>query len=251
MKTSFLSALILGIAMIVTAWILGNAFQNRNSKQDTISVTGLGTKDFTSDQIFWSGHFDTKAVDAKDAYNKIISDREKVKAFFLSKGFTEKEFTFAGVILDKTYKTITIEQNGEEKKTEQVFDGYTASQTVSFSSDKDSALMKKIEAVMDQTSELINSGIQFNPNQAQYTYSDLPSLKHNLIENATRDARERAEKIVGTGNGKLGKLKMATMGVFQITAKGSTEEDTYGGNFDTYSKEKTARITVRLTYELD
>ena len=104
---------------------------------------------------------------------------------------------------------------------------------------------------MDQTSELINSGIQFNPGEVQYTYSNLPSLKHNLIENATKDALERAEKIVGTGNGKLGKLKNATMGVFQITGKGSTEEDTYGGNYDTFSKEKTARITVRLTYQLD
>jgi hypothetical protein len=41
------------------------------------------------------------------------------------------------------------------------------------------------------------------------------------------------------------------MGVFQITGKGSTEEDSYGGINDTYSKSKTARITVRLEYELD
>ena len=41
------------------------------------------------------------------------------------------------------------------------------------------------------------------------------------------------------------------MGVFQITGQGSTEEDSYGGNFDIYSKNKTARITVRLEYELD
>jgi len=46
-------------------------------------------------------------------------------------------------------------------------------------------------------------------------------------------------------------LKDASMGVFQITGKGSIEEDSYGGNFDTYSKFKTARITVRLTYNLE
>ena len=49
----------------------------------------------------------------------------------------------------------------------------------------------------------------------------------------------------------LSKLKEASMGVFQITGKNSVEEDSYGGNNDTYNKEKTARITVRLTYELD
>jgi hypothetical protein len=46
-------------------------------------------------------------------------------------------------------------------------------------------------------------------------------------------------------------LKGATMGVFQITGQGSTEEDSYGGNNDTFSKNKTARITVRLEYNLD
>ncbi|GAB4092816.1 hypothetical protein GCM10028786_17430 [Flaviaesturariibacter terrae] len=111
--------------------------------------------------------------------------------------------------------------------------------------------MKKIEHVVDQTSELINSGIEFDGNPIQYTYSDLASLKHNLIENASQDARERAQKIVHTANGSLGKLKDASMGVFQITGKGSIEEDSYGGNNDTYSKNKTARITVRLTYILD
>ena len=111
--------------------------------------------------------------------------------------------------------------------------------------------MKKIEDVVDQTSELINAGIEFDGGRIQYTYSDLPSLKHNLIEKGTEDARERAQKIVITAKGHLGKLKDASMGVFQITGKNSIEEDSYGGNLDIYSKNKIARITVRLTYTLD
>ena len=79
----------------------------------------------------------------------------------------------------------------------------------------------------------------------------MPSLKQSLIEKATQDANERATKIVRTADGSLGKLKRASMGVFQITGQGSTEDDSYGGINDTYSKNKTARITVRLEYELD
>ena len=59
------------------------------------------------------------------------------------------------------------------------------------------------------------------------------------------------KKIVNSAGGDLGKLKSANMGVFQITGQGSTEEDSYGGNFDIYSKNKSARITVRLEYELE
>ena len=252
MKTeNIFKPVIIGIAIITTAIILGAAFKNRNANQDTISVVGLGTRDFESDEINWSGKYNAKAMIAKDAYKMIIDDREKVTAFFVVKGFKTTEFNFGGVSFEKSYRRITLETKGEITKTEQVFDGYIATQSISFSSRKDSALMKKIENVVDQTSELINSGIEFNGERAQYTYSDLPSLKHNLIEKASQDAKERAEKIVNTANGHLGKLKDASMGVFQITGKGSIEEDSYGGNNDTYSKNKTARITVRLTYTLD
>ena len=248
---SLLKPIIFGLAIIITAVILGNAFKNRNAKQDTISVIGLGTKDFVSDEIYWSGNFAAKAMDAKDAYNLITADKAKVKQFFLSKGFKETEIIFSGVNFDKSYRTVTIEGENNSTKSESIFDGYTATQTISFSSKKNPELMKKIETVIDQTAELINSGIQFNPNQVQYTFSDLPSLKHDLIEKATQDAKERAQKIVKTGKGDMGKLKDASMGVFQITGKGSVEEDSYGGTNDTYSKDKTARITVRLAYILD
>lgn len=248
---SFIKPLIIGLSIIITAFILGGAFKNRNASQDSISVVGLGTKDFLSDEILWSGAFSAKAFEAKDAYNTITSDKEKVKAFFLSKGFKPAEITFGGVTFEKSFRNINIESNGQLMKTEQVFDGYTATQSVSFTSLKNPDLMKRIEAVVDQTSELINSGIQFDGARVQYTYSDLASLKHNLIEKASQDAKERAQKIVNTAKGNLGKLKDASMGVFQITGKGSIEEDSYGGNNDTYSKDKTARITVRLTYSLE
>lgn len=252
MKTdSILKPFIMGVAIIITAIILGAAFKNRNATQDSISVVGLGTRDFESDEIYWYGSYSAKAMQAKDAYTMINADKEKVKAFFLSKGFKPDEFSFGGVSFQKSYRTITIEERGNQTKTEEIFDGYIATQSVSFSSRKNPALMKKIENVVDQTSELINSGIEFEGSRIQYTYSDLPSLKHNLIEKASQDAKERAQKIVNTASGDLGKLKDASMGVFQITGKGSIEEDSYGGNFDTYSKEKTARITVRLTYTLD
>ena len=246
-----LKSIIIGIAIIATAIILGTSFKNRNATQDSISVVGLGTRDFESDEIYWSGSYSAKAMIAKDAYTMINADKEKVNTFFLSKGFQQNELTFGGVSFQKTYKTITTEVKGDETKTEEVFDGYTATQTVSFNSRKNPELMKKIENVVDQTSELINNGIEFDGGRIQYTYSDLPGLKHNLIEKGSQDAKERAQKIVKTANGDLGKLKDASMGVFQITGKGSIEEDSYGGNNDTYSKNKTARITVRLTYALD
>lgn len=247
------SSAIIGIAIVATAFILGTAFKKRNENLDSISVIGLGTKDFVSDEILWSGSFTTRSYDIKEAYNKMIADQKIVSNFFLGKGFKASEFSFGAVQFNKKFREVRIEEGDNQYNTkyEQVFDGYEASQTITFSAKKNPDLMNRIEAVSSKTSELINSGIELSSNSIQYTYSDLPSLKHQLIEKASKDAYERAEKIVKTADGDLGKLKTASMGVFQITGQGSTEEDSYGGNNDTFSKNKTARITVRLEYELE
>ena len=72
-----------------------------------------------------------------------------------------------------------------------------------------------------------------------------------MIADATKDAKERAEKIAKNSGSGLGKLKKATMGVIQITAPNSDEDYSYGGTFNTYSKEKEASITIKLEYQVD
>lgn len=252
MESKIKSSIIIAVAIVITAFILGQSFKKRNENLDSISVIGLGTKDFVSDEILWSGSFTATSMDIKTAYSKIVSDQKIVSNFFINKGFRSNEFSFGAVNFQKKFREIrTVTAENGYVSSEQVFDGYEATQSISFSSKKNLQLMKRIEDVSSKTSELINSGIELTSNSIQYTYSDLPSLKQSLIENATKDANERANKIVKTANGDLGKLKTASMGVFQITGQGSTEEDSYGGNNDTFSKNKTARITVRLEYNLD
>ena len=70
-----------------------------------------------------------------------------------------------------------------------------------------------------------------------------------MISEATADAKERAEKIAENSGGELGDLLSADMGVFQIIGQNSNEEYSWGGTYNTSSKEKTASITMKLTYD--
>jgi hypothetical protein len=79
----------------------------------------------------------------------------------------------------------------------------------------------------------------------------LAALKIEMIANATKDANQRATKIAENAGSKVGGLKNANMGVFQIVAQNSSEEYSYGGSFNTDSKRKTASITVKLEYETE
>ena len=71
-----------------------------------------------------------------------------------------------------------------------------------------------------------------------------------MIAEATKDANTRAQQIADKSNTKLGNLINAQMGVFQIIAKNSTENYSWGGTHNKTSKHKTATVTMKLNYEL-
>ncbi len=71
-----------------------------------------------------------------------------------------------------------------------------------------------------------------------------------LIETASADARTRAEKIASNAGTKIGRVASARMGVFQITGANSNEEFSAGGSFNTSSRTKKARITMRIEYRV-
>jgi len=244
MYKNSLNALLLSIALIISAFLFSNAFQNRNRSSDTISVTGLGKTDFVSDLIVWSGSFSRKSSTLKEAYALLDGDRAKIKSYLMSSGIAEKDIVFSAVNFNKNYET-TYNENGTVRQN--LFSGFTLSQNVSMQSKE----VNKIEEVSRQSSELINSGIEFYSNAPEYYYTKLAELKIKMIAEATKDATSRAKSIAENADAGLGNLKKSDMGVFQIIAQNSSEDYSYGGSFNTNSKNKTATITVKLVFQVD
>jgi hypothetical protein len=52
--------------------------------------------------------------------------------------------------------------------------------------------------------------------QVQYLFTELNSIKPQMIEEATKNAREAAEKFAIDSDSKVGKIKRATQGMFSI-----------------------------------
>ena len=72
-----------------------------------------------------------------------------------------------------------------------------------------------------------------------------------MISRATENARLRAERIAENSGSNLGELIDAKMGIFQITGQNSGEDYSWGGAYNTSSKEKTTSITMKLTYSVN
>ncbi len=243
MNKNIITIAIAALGFIIGLAFLGNAIKNRNKSENTISVTGLGTKKFTSDLINWSGTFSRNSFELKSAYDQLANDKKIIENYLTSKGIPKNEIVFSAVDIQKQFNYGS-DANGRSIQT---FSGYQLSQTISI----DSKDVAKIENLSRNITEIINLGIEFTSSPPSYFYSKLADVKHQMIADATKDAKQRAEKIAENAGSSLGKLKKATMGITQITAPNSTEEYSYGGTFNTSSKDKEASITIKLEYQVD
>lgn len=241
---NYLNTIIIAIAVIVAGYLLANGYQNRGKSGQAISVTGMGEQNFTSDLIVWRGSFARKDMDLKSTYAAVNKDQRVIREYLNSKGIKDDEIVFEAVNIQKDF-FYDYDENGQLRNT--IFNGYNLTQNIKVQSKN----VDLVESISRQVTDLIDAGVELNSYSPEYYYTKLAELKIKMIEAATKDASNRAEKIAINAGGKLGGLKNAEMGVFQISAENSSEDYSWGGNFNTSSKKKTANITVRLRYEID
>ena len=240
MKNS-ISAIVIALAVVVGLWIVSNAYKYKFKSTETISVTGLGEKDFTSDLIVWSGSFSRYGYELKSAYASLKQDESAIKSYLNSKGIADSNIVLSAVTTTKNYQR-KYDKDGVEISNE--FTGYTLTGSVRVES-KD---INRVEKLSREITELLEKGIELNSNPPEYYYTRLNELKIDLLAKASEDAKTRAETIAKNSGGSLGGIKKATMGVFQITGKNSNEDYSYGGAFNTSNREKTASITLKVDY---
>ena len=239
-----LSAIVFALAIVIAAFVLGNAVINRNKPQGTVNVTGLGESNFTSDLIVWEGNFSRESRDLQAAYADLEKDRSAVTQYLKSKGISEEQLVFNAVATNPMYQQNYTPSGSYAGQT---FTGYQLNQTLVIESKE----VEKVEKISREITELLNQGITLYSQPPRYYYTQLESLKLEMIAKATEDGRIRAERIAENSKSKLGDLVVANMGVFQITGQNSGEDYSWGGAFNTSAKNKTASITMKLTFEVD
>lgn len=244
MRSSVLATIIAAIAVILSFLFISNAYKYKYRVAETISVTGSAEKDFTSDQIVWRGNYDRKNFDLKAAYVSLKQDETTVRNYLKNKGVSDSEIVFSAINIDKQF-SYRYDESGRQTGSE--FTGYNLSQNVTI----DSRNIDRVEKISREITELIQSGIELNSSAPSYYYTKLSELKIDLLAKAGADAKLRAETIAKNSGSGLGRIIKASMGVFQITGQNSDEDYSYGGVFNTTSKDKTASITLKADYMAD
>ncbi len=237
--------IILGVciaaATIVASFILSQgALKVMKFAQQVISVTGSAQKTIKSDYIVWKGTFTRRDVDLPTVYKKLQEDLEKVKAYLVLKQVNPNEIIVSQIATTTIYK-----KNKDGKDTNDI-EGYQLSQGIEIRSND----IDKIDTVSRQSTELINQGIVFESSAPDYFYTKLDELKIEMLAKATENAKLRAESMIKASENKIGFLRSAKMGVFQITPITSTDVSDYGYN-DTSSLDKKVMAVVSASFAIE
>ncbi len=230
----------IAIAIVAASFILGIKLVEMRKAGDMISVTGSAKRPIVADLIVWTGNVSSQEGTQQDAYKSVQHYSERLTKFFKDNGVPDAEISMKPVSSEQIQE---FNQNGYQ--TGKVL-GYRVNQNFEIRSSRVDA----IEELIKKSDQLISEGVPFSGWGAQYLYTKLADLRIEMLGEAMKDATERAKVMAESSGSKLGDLRDAKMGVFQVTPRNSTDVSDYG-YYDTSSKEKDITAVVKASYSLD
>jgi hypothetical protein len=238
----------IAVALVLATWIAAHTWREVRAQPQvpTMQVTGSAKKRITSDLIEWSAQVEAVAPSRADAYKTLHDHVARATAFLAKAGVKAEDLRVSSVTVEPQYQT-HIEGHGEGRIERRSLTGYLTRQAVVVRS-TDVAL---VERMSREITALLEQGVTITSMPPQYFYTKIGEVKVEMLAEAAKDARSRAENILRSAGGAgLGRLRGANMGVININPANS-QSMAWDGNNDTSSLEKDIFTVVHATFELE
>lgn len=204
---SWVAAAILAAGMVAGSAILASSLIEFRAMERVVQVKGLSEREVAADSVIWPIKFNDVDNNLTTLVANLERKNEQIQAFLKLQGFSQKEITIAvPQIVDR--QAGYYDPNANQMR-------YTASSTVTvYSSNVD-----LVHQAMAKLLELSKTGIaiagQDYDSKPEFIFSGLNELKPDMIEEATRNAREVATKFAADSDSKLGKNQNGKSGPIQ------------------------------------
>jgi hypothetical protein len=231
-----LAGLFLAVGLVLSSMLATTTWLKVKNSQ-FITAKGSTRKNVKSDLVVWKGTFTTEAPTLLEAQQKLKANAVKVGQFLT--GNSVSNYVFKPIGIEELKASIKDADGWRQERTT----GYRLTQSVRVESSDVDRL-----AQLD-TTPLVEQGVLFTTERPQFLYTKVAGEKIEMLADATRDARARAEQIAAQGSRSIANLHDAEMGVFQITPLHETDTSS-GGENDTSSLDKTITAVVSATFLL-
>lgn len=209
MQNRIIEAAILAISLVVTGIILSAAFNNFTDRDRLVTVKGLAEMEVPADKVIWPLMYKDLGNDMATLYTNIQSKNKTIIDFLQSNGITREEISVAPPEI--------IDMEAERYINQAIQYRYNATSVITVTSSN----VDKIRKLISEQTELLKQGVAITGGDYRYNtlyeFTGLNDIKPGMIEEATKNAREAAEKFAMDSGSKLGKIRNASQGQFTIT----------------------------------
>ena len=230
----------LSLSLVISSYIFAKAIREFKLANDVLIVTGSAKRPIESDYIILRFSLSSQEPTAPTAYQNLKRQTERLQAYLLEQQVPNQSINLGAI---STYPIPEITGNGRE--TGRIL-AYRLNQRLEIRSDE----VERYAQLSQQANELINEGINLVVEPPQYLYTQLSQLRIEMVAEATKDAKARAEAIAKSTGNRVGQIRSAKTGVFQITSRNSTDVSDYG-IYDTSSVEKDITAVVSVQFGME
>jgi hypothetical protein len=191
-----------GVALVIFSAVFFFSARGFSDQGSYVEVKGLSEKIIKSDTAIWSLSFEVKSNNVDSLYSDIEKNITTIKKFLTEKGFEPSEINVAPVnIYQDTYKDAAFRYN---------------------STNQISVYTNKVDLAKSASNEtllLVKNGVVLNQNYISFEFSDLNSIKPDMLAEAIKNARDTAFQFAQNAGTTVGKVTRGNQGVFDITEK--------------------------------
>lgn len=225
-------ALLVGLGIFGAGWMMKAGIDNFSNRDRVVTTRGLCEKEVKANKVTWPIVTKELGNDLPAIYQKIESSNAAILAFLKSNGISEDEIS---VNAPQVY-----DQAAERYGNQNVTYRYSVTNVVVVTSEK----VEQVRNLIKKQTDLMKQGVAIVAGDYNYTtryeYTDLNSIKPEMVAEATANAREAADKFATDSHSDLGKIKTASQGQFSIE-----DRDQYTPYI------KTVRVVTSITYYLE
>jgi len=237
---TLLTGIFLALGLMVTGYFISSGLVHLRGGERGVSVRGLSERDVQADTAIWQITYTVTDNDLAAAQKSLSDQGKKIEAFLKAQGLPDNEVAVQRVdvtdLLAQQYRPDNI-QNGR----------YILTKTYMVRTKNVALVDKMFRNVGDLIAQGViltgqGGGQMQSPN---YLFTRLNDVKPDMIAEATRNAREAAQKFAEDSGAHVGGIKSASQGLFQIMAR----DDDSG--MESSVIDKRVRVVTTVEYYLE
>ena len=211
---AFVLGALLCVGMALLGYLLSRSIIQIKALDRTVTVKGLSEREVPANIAIWPIKFNEADNELNNLFSTLQRKNDLVVEFLRNNGFEPDEIALsAPAIMDRQAQGY-VDSNRIKFR-------YSGSSTITIYTKNVAAVRKTMKNLVELGKEGIAiSGQDYNA-KTEFLFTELNDIKPEMVEEATKNAREVAEKFAKDSKSTLGRIKRARQGQFSITDRDS------------------------------